>query len=98
MELLTTTQDLYCIQLLKHVKARCLEGQQANRDGKRIFQRISMIVQMSFDKSYNYINCTGFRQLSAIGGKKQKRYPPLLGDKLVDCGIDFALMRLVTPI
>ena len=43
---------------------------------------------MGFDKSYNYINCTDFRQLSAVGGQKQRRYPPVLGDKLVDCGID----------
>lgn len=47
-----------------------------------------MIVQMRFDNSSNYINCSGFRQLSAVGGRKQRRYPPVLGDELVDCGID----------
>ena len=50
VQLFTTTQDLYCIQLLKHAKARCLDGQQANHNGKK-------------DISMNFYDClNGLRQ------------------------------------
>ena len=46
MQLFTTTQDLYCIQLLKDVKAHYFEGQQANLNGKKD-------ISVNF---YNYAN------------------------------------------
>ena len=51
MQRFTTTQELYCKQLLKEVKTHYLEGQQTNLNFKKMSSSISRIMQISFTRA-----------------------------------------------